>query len=131
MCKLPLTIAGSPVTFQTNRHANDSSPDPHNATTYIHCRGIDWQVSHLAQVVSHLSATLSNVVHLNLEVKHSFQLEGTDGVEWLHLLHQFRTVQTLHVSHELAGHVALALEDVSSEIVAKSLPSLDLIYLAV
>ena len=123
-----VTFDNRMVTFQTHRHANDT--DPHNATTYIYCRGIDWQVSHLAQVVSRLSATLSNVVHLKIEVKHSFQLEGTDGVEWIHLLHQSPTVQTLHVSHELAGHVALALEDVSSEAVAESLPSFDLIYVA-
>jgi hypothetical protein len=38
-------------------------------------------------------------------------------------------VQTLHVSRDLAGHVALALEDIAGEMVAEVLPSLDLIYL--
>lgn len=48
-------------------------------------------------------------------------------VEWLPLLHQFPNVRTLHVSEELAGHVALVLEDTTDETV---LPSLDLICLA-
>ena len=97
--------------------------------TLISCQGIDWQVSHMAQVLIHFSAALSNVVHLNFEAKleGGRQLEGTDDVEWLHLIHQFPTVRTLHVSQELAGHVALALEDISRGVVAEVLPSLDLI----
>ena len=83
-------------------------------------------------MLSHVSATLSTVVHLNLEawLEEDDPLEGTDDVEWLHLLHQFPTVRTLQVSRELAGYVALALEDLGSEAVAQTLPSLDLIYLA-
>ena len=38
-------------------------------------------------------------------------------------------MRTLHVSDELAGYVALALEDIAWEIVAEVLLSLDLIYL--
>ena len=43
------------------------------------------------------------------------------------LLNQFPTVRTLHVSHRLAGLVALALEDIALETVAEVLPSLYLI----
>ena len=77
-------------------------------------------------------ARLPNAVHLKLEVHHAEdrQLEGTDDVEWEHLLHQFSTLQTLHVSHELAGRVALALEDIVRETGAVALPYLVLIYLA-
>ena len=87
---------------------------------------------HMAQVLSLISAILPNAVHLKLEVHlvEDRQLEGTDDAEWQHLLHQFTTLQTLHVSHELAGHVALALEDIARETVAVALPSLELIYLA-
>ena len=121
------------VAFNTSLHANKPYPDsPPISKTTVLCEGIDWQVSHMAQVLSHFSATLSNVVHLKLEVKpeDGRQLEGTDDVEWLHLLHQFSTVQTLHVSHELAGHVTLALENISQETVTETPPSLDLIFLA-
>ena len=125
------------VNFHTYRNANDSesSSESPSAPTAVLCEGLDWQVSHMAQVLSHFSATLSNVVHLKLEVWHEedeevsqdYKLEATDDVEWLHLLHQFPTVKTLHVPHELAGNIALALEDIAWEAIA---PSLDLIYLA-
>ena len=39
-------------------------------------------------------------------------------------------MQTLHVSHELAGHVTLALENITQETVTETPPSLDSIYLA-
>jgi hypothetical protein len=55
------------------------------------------------------------------------QLMGTEDIEWIHLLQQFPAVQTLHVSRELAGHVALALEDIAGEMVDEVIPSLDLI----
>ena len=119
------------VTFDMSRHANN---DRHQGRpiTGIVCQGVDWQVSHLAQVLSHVSAMLSTVPHLELETNLGYwhHLEGTDNVEWLQLLHQFPAVRTLHVSQELAGHVALALEHLRFEAVAQTPPSLDLIYLA-
>ena len=62
-------------------------------------------------MLSNLSATLSDVVHLKLEdlLEDDHKLEGTDDVVWLHLLRQIPTVQTLHIYHVLAGHVILAL----------------------
>lgn len=112
-------------------HADHPSSD-WVASTIIRCEGIDWQVSHMAQVLSHFSATLSTVVHLKVEVKlgKGRQLKDTDDVEWLHLLRQFPAIQTLHLSQELAGHAALALEATTGEMVAETLPSLDLIWLA-
>ncbi|KAH9174789.1 hypothetical protein EDB89DRAFT_2241552 [Lactarius sanguifluus] len=95
----------------------------------ILCQGIDWQVSHIAQVLSHVSVALSNVVHLELADFRPEALESTDDVEWRHLLHQFSTVQTLHVYPELAGHVALALEEITGEMTTDVLQSLDLLYL--
>jgi hypothetical protein len=120
----------SRVSFNTYCHANDPSPGPPSATTVILCEGIDFQVSHIAQVLSQFWATLSNVVHLKLNAYpvEDSELECTD-VEWVHLLCQFPAVHTLHVSRNLAGHVALALEDIAGEIDAEPLPSLDSIYL--
>ena len=87
------------VIFRTDFHANASFPDPHYTMTGIKYQGIDWQVSHIAQVIRHFSETLSNVVHLRLEVEDSIQSEGTNNVEWLLLLQQSPSVQTLHVPH--------------------------------
>ena len=102
------------VSLHRYRCENDPYPDKPDAVHTVFCQGIDRQVSHIAQVLSHLSATLSYVVHLKLEdlLEDDRELEGTDDVVWLHLLRQFPTVQALHIYHELAGHVILASEEI-------------------
>jgi len=99
----------------------------------IRCDGIGRQVSNIAQVLSRFSARLSDVVHLELKVRPEEvrQIEGTTNVEWLDLFRQFPATQTLHVSLELTGYIALALEDVTEEMVTDILPSLELICLEV
>ena len=119
------------VTVNTYRHTSyPLKRAQHPVTTTISCKGIDWQVSHMAQVLSHFSATLSDVAHLELhaDLKEGCQSEDTD-VEWVHLLHQFSTIQTLRVSRDIAGQVALALEDIAEMMVTEVLPSLEFIYL--
>ena len=125
-----VTFDSNQVSFNTYHHENDPDTDMPYATTTISCKEIDYQISHMAQVLGHYSAALSNVVHLDLEVDsdENRQLDGLDGVEWL--LRQFSTVKTLYVTQELAGYLALALEDITAEMVAEVLPSLDLICLA-
>ncbi len=101
--------------------------------TTMLCQGIDWQVSHISQVLTQPIAILSHVAHLKLvvhfEAEEHCQLEGIEDAEWLDLLRQFSAVQSLHVSPELAGNIALALEDITEEIVAGVLPALDLLCL--
>jgi len=103
------------------------------ASTTIRWEGIGSQVSHLPQALSQIkiSARLSNVVHLKLEVEpgRGLQLEGTYDVEWQHFFRQFSNVKTLHVSRKLARHMTLALEDIAWGISAGVLPSLGLIWL--
>ncbi|KAH9065000.1 hypothetical protein EDB87DRAFT_1680166 [Lactarius vividus] len=119
------------VTFAMNDRANRPSWDRHPATTMISCEELDWQVSHVAQVLSQFSAILSNVVHLRLKVEpEGRELEGMEHVEWQPLLRPLSTVQTLHVSQELAGHIALTLEALTTEMGAEAFSSLDLIHLA-
>ena len=112
---------------------NSQSLDQVCTRTNVACKGSDWQLSHMAQVLSHSSATLSNAVHLKLKLKleKGDQLDGAlaDDAEWLHLLRRLSTVQTLHVPRKLAKHVALALEDITGEMVTETVPSLDLICL--
>ncbi|KAH9172900.1 WD40-repeat-containing domain protein [Lactarius sanguifluus] len=117
------------VSFDMYRDEIYPTSDARPARTDISCQGIDWQVSHMAEVLSQFSTTLSNVVHLRIG-GFPGQAEGMGDVEWLHLLHQFSTAQTLHVSSGLAGHVALALEDITAGMVTAVLPSLDSIYLS-
>ena len=122
-----ITFYRNRVTFNTSRHSNFQQADPFPpTTTTILCEGIDWQISHIAHVISQFSATLSNLVDLKLKVETEWvgPIEGMGDVDWRHLF-QFASVKTLHVSPELAGHVALALE----HMVAGELPSIDTILL--
>jgi hypothetical protein len=111
---------------QTDHPSSDWQP----ARAIISCEGLDRQVSNITQSFHQFSATLSNVVHLKLEVEPvgSGQIDS-DGVEWLNLLRPFAAVQFLYVSQELAGHVALSLEAITREMAAEVLPTLDLICL--
>ncbi|KAH9170821.1 hypothetical protein EDB89DRAFT_2071552 [Lactarius sanguifluus] len=93
--------------------------------------GFDWQVSSMAQILSQSSVLLSDVGHLSI---HAHRLRpgwknDVDHTEWLDLLHPFTVVETLLVSRQLAGHVALALRDVTGETVAEVLPALYLLCL--
>lgn len=123
-----VTFSGDEVSFDMCRHEfrhdeNHPTPCQPPAQIVIPCRGIDYQVSHIAQVVSHFSATLSNIVRLKLECSDR-KYAQLEHAEWLLLLRQFSAVQTLHASRKL---VSLALEDVPQEMVAEVLPSLNLI----
>jgi hypothetical protein len=118
--------------FTMYRHANHPPSDLQPLWTTISCQGIDWQVFHIAQVLSHFSATLSTVVHLELaglQIERQIEARGMDEVEWLHLFHQFPTVRTIQVSENLARHAAHALENITPEAVTEVLPSLALIWL--
>jgi len=113
----------------------ETSPPRSNwalAQDIISCVGNYRQASNIAQSFRQFSAVLSDVVYLTLEVgtmEPCRRTEDADSAEWLHLLRQFSTVQFLYVSEEIAEHVASALEDVTAEMAAEVLPSLDLICL--
>ena len=128
-----VTLSSDRVSFDMCRHEfrhdeDHSTPCQPSVKIVISCRGIDWQVWHMAQVLTHFSATLSNVIRLKLECpdRKYTQLECS---EWLLLLRQFSAVQTLHASRKLAKHVSLALEDIPQETVTEVLPSLNSIAL--
>jgi hypothetical protein len=132
--RIHVTFFSDKVSFTTYHHTYHPCWDQRSVIPTILCKGIDWQVSHMAQMLSYFSATLSSVVHLKLDVQleEDRQLEGTVDVEWLHLLSQFSTVQTLHVSRELAAYVAQVLEDAITRemvITIELLQSLDLVFL--
>ena len=122
------TFSNSTVAFTMFSHANYSPWDRHPVTTIISGRPINCRVSHLTHILSHLSAKLSNVVHLKLNVEPGVWLLSDADVEWMRLLHQFSAVQTLYVSQELAGRVALALEATTAAMADEVLPSLNLIH---
>jgi hypothetical protein len=109
-----------------NSHPNNSNTDP--TMTYISFKGTDRQVPHIAQVLKQSSAILSTVNFLAF-ISECSQIEASNDVEWLLLFLPFSAALTLHVSRDLAGHLALALEDIPAEMVSEVLPSLRLIFL--
>ena len=110
------------ATLDLYRHANC----PRSSNTTITPKAIRWQFSHMDQVLSRVSATLSDVVHLELNGHES---EGIYNVGWRQLLLQFSAVQTLKVSSSLASCMARTLEDVTDERIVGLFPSLGLICL--
>jgi hypothetical protein len=100
-------------------------------TIRIVCKGLDWQVSHLARILGQSRALVSNVGHLSID-EDDLQLgwqNDMDDADWLELLRPFTAVKMLHGSEQLAGHIALALDDVSGEMVTEVLPALDSLWL--
>ena len=88
-------------------------------TLQISCQWLDWQIFHMAHVLGQSPAVLSRVDNLFID---TFDLrpgwradEYIEPSEWLDLLCPFSGVTTLRVSKQLAGHVALALEDISKD----------------
>lgn len=113
----------------TNFPGSDCPP----ASTIISCQS-DWQVSRISRVLSKFSAILSTVVYLRLvtyfSLLHDPPLSGDEyGHEWLHLFHQFLTMQALYVSRKFTARVASALKPISGEEVADAFSSLYLICL--
>ena len=105
----------------------ESRRDRGRVNALVFGQAIERQVSHIAQLFSQPSAILSRVVHLKLSL--DLDIADRHDDEWLHLLHPFSAIRTLHVSGKFAGHFALSLEGVNGEMVAEVLPVLDLIYL--
>ncbi|KAI9429840.1 hypothetical protein BJY52DRAFT_1219392 [Lactarius psammicola] len=50
--------------------------------------------------------------------------DGMDDTDWLELLSPFTAVKTLHGSKQLAGHIALAVDGISGEMIPEVLPAL-------
>ena len=100
-------------------------------TLRVVCKGLDWQVSHLARILGQSRTLVSNVGHLSIDeddLQPGWQRD-MDDADWLELLRPFTSVKMLHASEQLAKHIALALNDVSEELLADVLPSLNSLWL--
>ena len=99
---------------------------------YTQCKGIDWQVSHLALALNQISGptVLSNILHFAIHSDSiSPDTEDVDDIEWLQLLCPFSSVQTLFVSKEFAGHVSRSLKNTAATMANEVLPALDMLCL--
>ena len=121
------------VTFTLSRdYKTYQGRNRRSISTTISHEVFDWpRLSDVAWVMGQFSAVLCTVVYLELEVEfdHSADLDRAYDVDWLHLLRQFSSTQTLCVYQELAAPVSLSLQDITEETVTEVLPSLGLICL--
>ena len=107
---------------------------PRHMYVDVLCEGVDWQVSHLAQVLNQIYAVLSNTIHFAIISHPIFDPispePDMDDIEWPELLRPFSSVQTLFVSKEFSGHVSRSLEDLDiAGVNATVLPALDMLCL--
>lgn len=109
--------------------------DESHFSLQISCRGLDWQVSHVAQTLSQTGAMISNVEDLAIETRDSDMdmppggSDSKDDTEWLELFRLFIAVETLHVSDKLARSVAHGLEGITEATATEMLPALQSLYL--
>ncbi|KAH9952991.1 hypothetical protein BGW80DRAFT_1414523 [Lactifluus volemus] len=102
-------------------------------TFQISCRGIDWQVSSMAQLCNQLSGSfiISSIETLYIHAiqgKFPSTLEDVmDGTPWLELFHPFTAVRTLDISHTMQSHVVSALRGLSGELAMQVLPALEML----
>ena len=130
--KLPmycsLTFDDCRTTFQFNPPESDPDFPPH-VSINIECEGTDWQLSHLINVLSQISAVPSNVTALFIESGPTPEMSGPedsdiDDIEWLQLLSLFSSAQELGVAWCYSGYVSRTLEGLSGTMATEVLPAL-------
>ena len=100
-------------------------------TLRVVCKGLDWQVSHLARILGQSRVLVSGVGHLSIDeddLQPGWQ-HDMDAADWLELLRPFTAVKMLHASEQLAKHISLALNGASEAFLAGVLPSMNSLWL--
>ena len=98
----------------------------------IPCRGLDRQVSSVAQVCTSCLPPLFILETLYIFEKRSWRPEWKDNIEntlWLQLLHPFAVVKNLYLSKEFALHIVPALQELDGGRTTEVLPALENIFL--
>ena len=121
-----VSFSGYSVTF--SHLAEDPDLDRPTIISYG-VEGTDaWGVAPISRVLSQFPSSLSNLVHLQINCREAHHFVGP-GIEWLHFLRQFSTVQTLLVYSELGEYIFSALDNLTEVMVTEVLPSLELLCL--
>ncbi|KAH9168997.1 hypothetical protein EDB89DRAFT_1546968 [Lactarius sanguifluus] len=121
--RVDITFTSDHVSFKAYHKIHSRSSPSIRAR--IFCHETDRQVSHIGRVLGQFSASNVDRLHIFWRGTGCPLTDTIDNTGWLELLRPFTTVQALHVSEKLARHLALALENVTMEV----LPALDLLCL--
>ncbi|KAH9971601.1 hypothetical protein BGW80DRAFT_1446417 [Lactifluus volemus] len=98
-------------------------------TFEISCRGVDWQVSSIAQICNQLSSVLSSLKQLKIYVLGSIPQVDMDDAQWLDLFLPFTAIQTLEISDK-QSLVVSALRGLSGESATQVLPALERLHVS-
>ena len=90
--------------------------------------GIEEQISHLTNMLGFMSPILSDVVHCTIDSV-DFMVESVSDRDWLQLLLQLSSVQTLFVFNNISGLISRALASADMGTITETLPALQLICL--
>jgi hypothetical protein len=92
----------------------------------VKCKGLDWQVSSMAQIFSQFSSLLSSAEQLDISGSSGSTLQvDTDNTQWLELFHPFTAVRTLRISHPLRSLIVPALQGLTGETATEVLAALE------
>ena len=107
-----------------------TSPFP-DLIVKILCKGLDWQLSSLAQICTSCLPPLSMLEDLYFHEDSGSQLDWQDSIDndlWLELLRPFSAVKNLHLAEKVASRVALALQELvegrTTEVLPMVMPNL-------
>ena len=98
----------------------------------ILCKGLDWQLSSLAQVCTSCLPPLSMLEDLYIYEDPFSQPDWNDDIEigpWLELLHPFTAVKNLYLSEQFSLRIGPALQELIEGRTTEVLPSLHNIFL--
>jgi F-box-like len=111
------------MTFSSMRRFNSF------LTFQISCRGINGQVSSMAQICNQLSklSIMSSIEDLFIYQFHGMFPSTLDETQWLELFHPFTAVRILNIctSQMIQSHIVSVLREVSGELAMQVLPALE------
>ena len=98
----------------------------------ISCRGLDWQISSVAQLCTSCLPPFSVLEVLYIHERPRWKPSWKDDIEnrlWVELLLPFNAVKNLYLSKEIAPRIAPALQELVEGRTAEVLPTLKNIFL--
>jgi hypothetical protein len=134
-CKIRVGQDQNIVTFRVG-HTTTEQWNPEPAISVCLGAGIEGKISHLTNILGHSFPILSGIVHCTIdsvqfisESASSSEPEDRDDFNWLQLLRQLSSLQTLFVSDNIAGLISQALAYVDGGMITEVLPTLKLLCL--
>ena len=105
-------------------------PVPHlQVRVEIHCRGLDWAVSHLEQLCASFLSFLPKSEDLFIELSEPDQMDNIENTQWLELLRPFAAVKKFGLLSRAARSIVPALQELAGDRRTEVLPALQSIIL--